>query len=87
VERYAIPFSVAVFAAADKDRDGVLTPPDMLVAHLKAGMSEEDSALAFKSLDADGDGRVSVDQYFAANREFYLSEDPAARGNFLAGDL
>jgi hypothetical protein len=87
VEKIAIPFSVAVFTAADKDKDGLLTPPDMMAAHLKAEMSEADSQLAFSSLDTDGDGYVSVSQYFAANREFYLSEDPAARGNFLAGRL
>jgi hypothetical protein len=87
VERIAIPFSVAVFAAADKDKDGLLTQADMMAAHLKAEMSEADSQLAFGSLDTDGDGLVSVSQYFAANREFYLSEDPEARGNFLAGHL
>jgi Ca2+-binding EF-hand superfamily protein len=76
-----------VFSAADKDKDGLLTQADMMVAHLKADMSEEDSKLAFKSLDTDGDGYVSVNQYFEANREFYLSEDPAARGNYLAGHL
>lgn len=87
VEQIAIPFSVAVFTAADKDKDGLLTPSDMMAAHLKAEMSEADSQLAFSSLDTDGDGYVSVDRYFAANREFYLSEDPEARGNFLAGHL
>ena len=87
VERIAIPFSVEVFTAADKDRDGLLTQADMMVAHLKADMLEEDSKLAFKSLDTDDDGYVSVNQYFEANREFYLSEDPAARGNYLAGHL
>ncbi|WP_280406081.1 EF-hand domain-containing protein [Nocardia brasiliensis] len=87
VENSAIPFSMAVFAAADKDRDGRINAQEMMAAQIKGGMSEEETNKAFALLDADGDGYVTTDEYIQASREFYLSDDPAARGNHIAGEL
>ncbi|MFE9577151.1 EF-hand domain-containing protein [Nocardia sp. NPDC006044] len=87
VETAAIPFSMAVFDAADKDRDGKITAPEMMAAQIKGGMSEQETNKAFALLDADGDGFVTTDEYVLASREFWLSDDPAARGNHIAGEL
>ncbi|CAM4472622.1 EF-hand domain-containing protein [Nocardia ninae] len=87
VESSAIPFSMAVFAAADKDQDGRISMPEMMAAQLKGGMSEQETNKVFSLLDADGDGYVTTDEYVEASREFYLSDDPAARGNHIAGEL
>jgi len=87
VEKSAIPFSIAVFTAADKDKDGRINAAEMMAAQIRGGMSEEETTKAFSILDTDGDGYVTTDEYFEAAREFYLSDDPAARGNHIAGEL
>lgn len=87
VETAAVPFSMAVFDVADKDRDGKLTMPEMMAAQSKSGMSPEETQLAFDALDTDGDGYVTGEQYAQAAREFYLSDNPNAPGNLIAGDL
>jgi Ca2+-binding EF-hand superfamily protein len=87
VEKEAIPFSMAVFDAADKDRDGRITAEEMMAAQSKSGMSEQETRGVFKLLDTDNDGYVTADEYVQAAREFYLSDDPNAPGNLIAGDL
>ncbi|GAA5127373.1 EF-hand domain-containing protein [Haloechinothrix salitolerans] len=87
VENAAIPFSLAVFDVADKDRDGKITMPEMMAAQSKSGMSPEETQSAFDTLDTDRDGYVTGEQYAQAAREFYLSDDPNAPGNLIAGDL
>ncbi|WP_033443279.1 EF-hand domain-containing protein [Saccharothrix sp. NRRL B-16314] len=87
VEDAAIPFSIAVFTAADKDRDGRITAPEMMAAQIRGGMSEEETTQAFGMLDTDGDGYVTTQEYVEAARAFYLSDDPDEPGNSIAGDL
>jgi EF hand domain-containing protein len=87
VEDVAIPFSMAVFDAADKDMDGRITVEEMMAAQSKSGMSEQETRSAFELLDTDHDGYVTADEYVQAAREFYLSDDPQAPGNRIAGDL
>jgi Ca2+-binding EF-hand superfamily protein len=87
VERSAIPFSMAVFAAADKDKDGRIDRAEMMAAQTRGGMSEAETIKTFATLDTDADGYVTTDEYIQAAREFYLSDDPNAPGNGIAGDL
>jgi Ca2+-binding EF-hand superfamily protein len=87
VERSAIPFSMAVFDAADSDRDGKITVEEMMAAQSKSGMSEAETRGAFDLLDTDHDGYVTGPEYVQAAREFYLSDDPKAPGNLIAGEL
>jgi Ca2+-binding EF-hand superfamily protein len=87
VEESAIPYSMAVFAAADADNDGRINAAEMMAAQIKGGMSEAETKSAFSVLDTDGDGYVTFDQYVEAAREFYLSDDPNAPGNHIAGEL
>lgn len=87
VERSAIPFSMAVFDVADADRDGRITVEEMMAAQIKSGMTAAETRGAFDLLDTDHDGFVTADEYVQAAREFYLSDDPDAPGNSIAGDL
>jgi len=87
VETAAIPFSMAVFEVADSDRDGRINAREMLAAQSKSGMSEEETDRVFERLDTDRDGYVTGPEYAQAAREFYLSADPEAPGNVIAGDL
>jgi Ca2+-binding EF-hand superfamily protein len=87
VERVALPFALAVFDVADRDKSGMLSVNEFLAAQSRAGISEAETKRAFEALDADNDGQVSRDEYAKAIRDFYLSNDPNAVGNLLVGDL
>lgn len=87
VEASAVPFSMAVFAAADKDADGRITVAEMMAAQLRSGMSEAETRQAFDLLDTDRDGYVTTAEYSRAARAFYLSDDHDEPGNTIAGEL
>jgi hypothetical protein len=86
-ETSAIPFSMAVFDVADGDGDGRITVEEMMAAQIKSGMTAAETRHVFDRLDTDRDGLVSAPEYVQAAREFYLSDDPDAPGNVIAGDL
>jgi hypothetical protein len=83
----AIPFSVMAFSIADGDGDGRCDVHEMMAAQHRSGMSEDEIHRSFDMLDGDGDGYVAVEDFIQALRDFYFSDDPAAPGNFMAGDL
>ena len=87
VERVALPFALAVFDVADRNKSGRLSLREMTAAQNKAGISEDETRRMFEALDSDQDGEVSRDEYAGAIREFYLSDDPNAVGNLMVGDL
>ena len=87
VENSAVPFSLAVFGVADEDRDGRITMPQMMAAQSRSGMSEAETKAAFDLLDTDSDGYVTDAESAQAARDFYLSDDPDAPGNKIAGDF
>lgn len=87
VERAAIPFSLTAFSIADADGDGRCDVHEMMAAQRRSGMSEAEVHRSFDMLDGDGDGYVEVADFVQALRDFYLGDDPAAPGNYMAGDL
>lgn len=83
----AADLAATVVEMTDHDRDGRIKEADY-VANLRAfGQAEEPARAAFQKLDRDGDGYLGKDELLAAVDEFYFSEDPAARGNWLLGPL
>jgi Ca2+-binding EF-hand superfamily protein len=87
IELAAIPFSTTAFSIADSDGDGRCTVDEMMAAQHRSGMSLDEVHGSFDVLDHDGDGYITTAEFVVALREFYFSDDPAAPGNFLAGDL
>jgi Ca2+-binding EF-hand superfamily protein len=87
VDKVAVPFSLAAFDLADRDGDGKISLEEMIAAQSKGGMSEEETREVFHKLDTDNDGYVERDEFAQAVRDFYLSDDPNAPGNLLAGNL
>jgi hypothetical protein len=85
--RAAIPFSQMAFSIADGDADGRCNVYELMAAQRRSGMSEDEIHRAFGRLDQDGDGYVTEDDFEQAHREFYFSDDPAAPGNYLAGEI
>jgi len=79
--------AATIVEMTDHDRDGRIAEADF-VTNLRAyGQGEEPARAAFKKLDRDGDGHLSKEELLAAVEEFFFSEDPAARGNWLIGPL
>jgi Ca2+-binding EF-hand superfamily protein len=87
VETAAVPFSVAVFDIADKDGDGQLTFEEWSAAFNTAGLSDQEARQVFDKMDTDDDGHVEREEFAQATKDFYLSDDPNAAGNLLAGRL
>lgn len=87
-------FSMAVAAISryfyeliDVDGDGTATKEDFKIFCTAHGIPEEDSQFAFEELDRDGNGVLSRDEILTLVREFYLSDDPSAPGNWFFGDF
>lgn len=87
VVQAAIPFSETAFSIADADGDGRCTVDEMAAAQARTGMSDEEIHRSFDVLDFDGDGYVTLEDFSQAHVEFYLSDDPTAPGNLMAGEV
>ncbi|MFE9926686.1 hypothetical protein ACFYQA_35605 [Streptomyces sp. NPDC005774] len=46
-----------------------------------------DRAAAFRKLDADGNGTLSVDELLGALRQYYVGPETDAAGNWLYGPV
>lgn len=77
----------AFLAIADTDADGRVSPAEFLVfqhGHFP-GLTEEESAEAFRHLDIDGDGHLTGTEFVQACVDFWSSTDPDSPGNWWAG--
>jgi hypothetical protein len=58
-----------------------------LLGQSVTGGSPQDMAHAFAKLDLDGNGTLDPEKIPTAVTEFFTSDDPKARGNWLYGPL
>lgn len=86
-ERVFRPAAEAVARLCDTDGDGVVGLDEFRKMHEAFGSSPQDTDAAFRKLDRSGDGTLTVQELVEAARQFYLSDDPNAVGNWLFGDL
>lgn len=86
-ERAFRPAAEAVAQLCDTDGDGRVGRDEFRRMHEAFGAAPEDTDAAFRKLDTSGDGTLTVDELVAAARDFYLSDDPDAVGNWLFGDV
>jgi Ca2+-binding EF-hand superfamily protein len=77
-----------ILDVCDRDHDGALNA-DEFARVFKAiyGLSDDDLAVAFEHLDADGDGSVSDAELQQAAAEYWGGTDENARGNWFLGPL
>lgn len=65
LEAVLAPITRATFAVADRDKDGWITMEDFRTVWNRA---DTDLAAAFSRVDADGDGRISFEEYARARQ-------------------
>jgi Ca2+-binding EF-hand superfamily protein len=70
----------------DRDRDNRISLEDWQLFWRTIGTAEADFETAFQKLDRNGNGYLTFDEIIAAGQEFFTSDDPEARGNWLYGD-
>lgn len=81
------PLVQAVIVARKASGDGELSRAEFRRWLVLWGLSEDDADEAFLHLDLDGSARLSVEEVLEALEEFYGSDDPYARGNWMFGPL
>ncbi|MFG3253695.1 EF-hand domain-containing protein [Streptomyces sp. NPDC048172] len=77
----------ALMRALDTNQDGTLSQAEYVRMYDVLGIPPVHSEAAFRLLDLDGDGSISHAEFRSAIREFYLSADPKAAGNWLLGPI
>lgn len=82
-----LPLAQAVSALLDTDGDGAVDEREFQAWQQVFRTPPEHRAAGFRRLDANGDGKLTVDELLAAVREYYLSPDAEANGNWLFGPI
>lgn len=77
----------AILALFDHDGDGMLSSKEFMTMQRALGVPRESAKIALLALDRNADGFVDGIDLMKACREFMLSDDPHAPGNWLFGGL
>ena len=78
-------YAKSIMALWDRDGDGRLSGVEYVALLGCYGFGEEAAREAFRYLDRDGNGYISTEEFMENLKEFYLSDDPDAPGNWMAG--
>ncbi|MEU7746991.1 hypothetical protein [Nonomuraea sp. NPDC049158] len=81
------PATAAVADLCDDDGDGLIGPREFRTLLSAFGTAYDDVDEAFDRLDRAGRGVLTVDELIVAARQYYVSDDPSAAGNWLFGPL
>ena len=84
-ERAVLAIADALMSALDTNKDGLVESEEYAQMYSKLGVPSEHASDAFRRLDRDSDGTISHEEFRTAIREFYLSDDENAPGNWLIG--
>ncbi|MEG4169325.1 MULTISPECIES: EF-hand domain-containing protein [unclassified Microcoleus] len=74
-----------IFDILDASNDGQISLREYQQFCVAVGLIQKDAETAFAHLDSDADGHISRDEYLQASKEFHLSDDLNASGNWLYG--
>ena len=77
--------ALLVFEALDTNRDGRYTVEDFVQFYHAYGIDTELAAPAFKRLDRDGSGELSMEEVAPICFDFHYSEDPSNPCNYFYG--
>lgn len=74
-----------IFMLFDQDNDQVVSEEEFLDMFKVYNISEEYVRIAFRKLDINHDGVLQREEILEAFDDFFLSEDPLAKGNWIFG--
>lgn len=86
-EQVIEPIGRMIFTILDQDGDGSVTFNEYAATFKYSGLDEDDAGPAFKRLDLNRDGKLSVDEILVLADQFFRSNDRAQPGNALFGVL
>lgn len=84
-QQLTVQYTQTILGLWDQDRDGKLNVDEYAKLLWCYGGQDQAAREAFRRLDRDGDGYLDVGEIVEAVKEFYLSDDPDAPGNWLLG--
>lgn len=79
----------SAFDLIDVSQDGYLQPQEHSDLFKNSGVPEGtyDTKFAFEAIDANGDGKISIDEFVAAFFDFLFSEDESSPNKYFFGRL
>ena len=83
--KYVINTAVTVLNSLDSTGNNKINLDEYKVLAAALNISESDAETAFEKLDKSGDGSLDIDELKENIKEFYLTEDENAPGNWLFG--
>jgi juvenile hormone diol kinase len=83
-EQFVIGYAQSVLASWDRDGDGRLSGVEYVTLVGCYGIAEKPAREAFRHLDRDANGYLSIEEMMQNAREFY-GDDPDAPGNWMVG--
>jgi len=85
LDKYVINTAVTVLNSLDSTGNNKINLDEYKVLAAALNISESDADTAFEKLDKSGDGSLDIDELKENIKEFYLTEDENAPGNWLFG--
>ncbi|MGB8690437.1 MAG: hypothetical protein WCD53_24320 [Microcoleus sp.] len=84
-EDYIQQTADSLLESLDTNKDKTISKAEYIKFSLAVGVKEDDAEAAFEQLDKSGDASISIDELKENIKEFYLTEDENAPGNWLFG--
>jgi Ca2+-binding EF-hand superfamily protein len=74
-----------LFEIYDQNGDGEICLDEYIDMFTVYGINASETAKSFIKLDADGNDTISKEELQQAMRDFFVSDDPSAKGNWVFG--
>lgn len=76
-----------MFEIIDEDGDGTISLQEWVKYSRAIGVNPEDAKQSFDAMDANGDKKVTREEFLAYNEEFFYSTDDNLKSSILFGPL